>query len=1349
MKKSMSLILTVTMLLALFVPFGAAAATTEETETLTVFLQDDFEAHDTGKAPPYTPGGWSSGAIKNAPRAYVEYDTDGKNKVLKAYHGDPVGEPGTRTPRIEKLIKTEGLTKFTLEYDIKSSMGNSTMGLGLVHPTENKSIVNIKPSYAYPEWTHMRVEFNVKKGEGAVYVGRKKEKEFSFDLSEYEQFRVRFNFSVSSDDNSWVMLDNVSLTSPDVIDIRTIVGADGETVNWDKVKLKEEEKTGMLEVMRKGHPRLYTTDWELLNKKAETDDVCKLWRDNIIEAGEARIGTAPTKYFRNSRNNLNDCSSSFRGATIPLAAAYCLTKDKRYKDRLYEELEHVGNWPDWGADAYLCTAHNILTFAVCYDWLYNDWTEEERENILGWLMEKGIREAVLGYEGFTKGTVWPTSKSNWNNVCNGSNLIAAIAIADEYPDVADYILRKAADGLPKCFHEVSADGAYAEPINYWDYGMRYQVKAMAALDSALMDGKTLPECLDFSDETGFDNSGDFPIYYNGITAAFNYGDADPGMIVSPIMYYFANKYNKSQYAWYNQYMYENSPYVSHESGKEAVWSLLWYDPDNASLPEEGFALDKYYQSKESLGVNGISMRSSWTDQDALYIAMRAGDQRAAHSSLDAGGFVLDWSGKRFVHMYGRRVAGQASVYGWPKYHTKTDAGHYSYYHCRAEANNTIIANPVQDKADMNYTYFAELLEGKSSANTAYGIINMTDTNADFEDAKRGLMMTDNREVIIIQDEIKAKKPSEFYWFANTKADITVAEDGKSVLLDMSGDKMLVRITQGPADAKLGVMMSQPLPTSPNPSIQPMLDEQKLYIHMEDVKDLKLTVEFVPLKDGEAIPAPQPVKPLSDWSVDENDEKLTSQKLGDVVALKVDNPNAYAKGAKTYVDTTNLDIAPIVQNGRTLVPVRFIAENFGAKVGWDDATQTVSLKTLAKEITLQIGSNLMMVGDSQVTLDVPAQTIGGRTLIPLRALVEALGKEVLWDDRGLIVIGKDVLGMDKDTIDKTVALLDTRIQYGDKELKFFDSEVYEYDIELAKGESVPEVRVLSSSDSSVVQGNPAKVTVNGKTYTLRFAENPFDGLLGTGSEGVLSTLKLTIEGVTTDAGYQTYLDVADVTSSIEWDAKYQPSGTIDGVISDDTVNRWSADGMGNWICYDLGSVKNINSIAIAGYKAEQRAYTFTVEISQDGTNWEKVTDAQTNAGKQVDVFTLGDKSARYIKLTGTRVSTGTWLGINEVRIYESAKMMEDDQALWNLNFNKEGISGAVGSSAKLAVLGADKNGAALAVNMADVTFGSMDESVATVDAAGNVKLVGAGETTIYAEITVIGMKKRATITVTVQ
>ncbi|MBQ4159989.1 MAG: hypothetical protein IJD83_03570, partial [Clostridia bacterium] len=212
MKKLLCMLLSTVLLCSCISPAVFAA----EEETLTVILHDDFEAHEVGKAPPYTATGWTTGAIKNAPRAYVEYDEDGKNKVLKAYHGDPVGEPGTRTPRVEKQLPTSGLTNFTIEYDVKSSMGASTMNMSLMKAdTSNSSIVNIKPSYAYARWTPMRIEFDVKEGTAVVYADGKKEKTISYDLSPYDMFKVRFSFSVSSDDGSWVMMDNVRITSTD------------------------------------------------------------------------------------------------------------------------------------------------------------------------------------------------------------------------------------------------------------------------------------------------------------------------------------------------------------------------------------------------------------------------------------------------------------------------------------------------------------------------------------------------------------------------------------------------------------------------------------------------------------------------------------------------------------------------------------------------------------------------------------------------------------------------------------------------------------------------------------------------------------------------------------------------------------------------------------------------------------------------------------------------------------------------------------------------------------------------------------------------------------------------------
>jgi len=134
-----------------------------------------------------------------------------------------------------------------------------------------------------------------------------------------------------------------------------------------------------------------------------------------------------------------------------------------------------------------------------------------------------------------------------------------------------------------------------------------------------------------------------------------------------------------------------------------------------------------------------------------------------------------------------------------------------------------------------------------------------------------------------------------------------------------------------------------------------------------------------------------------------DSSSVLETFGDGVALLVGSSTAYAKKTLTKVDVNNPDVLPIIIDARTLVPVRFISESFGADVGWDVDTQTVSIKMNRTNITMQLGSTDMVVDGKTTILDVPAMSIEGRTMIPLRAMAEAIGKEVTWDSRGLILI----------------------------------------------------------------------------------------------------------------------------------------------------------------------------------------------------------------------------------------------------------------------------------------------------------------------------------------------------------
>ena len=98
-----------------------------------------------------------------------------------------------------------------------------------------------------------------------------------------------------------------------------------------------------------------------------------------------------------------------------------------------------------------------------------------------------------------------------------------------------------------------------------------------------------------------------------------------------------------------------------------------------------------------------------------------------------------------------------------------------------------------------------------------------------------------------------------------------------------------------------------------------------------------------------------------------------------------------------------DQPPIIESGRTLVPFRAILESLDATVGWDGNTQTVTATKNNITISLQIGSNILTKNGKNIGLDVPAKIVNNRTLIPVRAVAEALDATVDWDGPTYTVI----------------------------------------------------------------------------------------------------------------------------------------------------------------------------------------------------------------------------------------------------------------------------------------------------------------------------------------------------------
>ena len=91
-----------------------------------------------------------------------------------------------------------------------------------------------------------------------------------------------------------------------------------------------------------------------------------------------------------------------------------------------------------------------------------------------------------------------------------------------------------------------------------------------------------------------------------------------------------------------------------------------------------------------------------------------------------------------------------------------------------------------------------------------------------------------------------------------------------------------------------------------------------------------------------------------------------------------------------------DVPPRIINGRTLVPLRVIFEELGATLHWDNPTQTISARKNDTVIVLTVGSTSPTVNGQVVAIDQPAIAVDGRILVPLRFIAEAFSVRVGWD-----------------------------------------------------------------------------------------------------------------------------------------------------------------------------------------------------------------------------------------------------------------------------------------------------------------------------------------------------------------
>ncbi len=583
------------------------------------------------------------------------------------------------------------------------------------------------------------------------------------------------------------------------------------------------EKDDLLERLKKDHPRLIITKeriTELKNLIRNDEKAQNIYEklkqdvDKIMDAEPVEYKIVGPRLLSQSRRCLD--------RVYKLALIYLLDDRVKYLDRARKELYAAADFPDWNPSHFLDTAEMTHAFAIGYDWLYDDLSVTDRKTFRVAMKTKGLRPFLDGLE---DEAWWSKSQHNWNQVCYGGISIGALALMDEAEDMTVPIIQNAVDNIKLALQHYAPDGGWNEGPGYWHYATRYTVYFFSALNTALGTD------FELSEMEGLDNTGLFRLHFTGPTGqTFNYADAGSRAGGAEELYWLAERYDLPVLAW------EERQYINRANALD----LVWYSSKGKGPAQEDIPLDALFK-----GVNVAFFRSAWNDPNALFVGFKGGDNKANHSHLDLGSFVLDAEGKRWVVDLG------PDNYNLPGYFGDK---RWSYFRLNTQSHNTLVINEEnQDpKAEAPITHY------DSNKDWTYAIADLTEAyKPNVEKVERGVGIA-QRKHVVVQDEVHAEEPVDVKWQIVTPAEIEIQE--QTCILSIDDKRLKIQILN-PKDAHFSVESANP----PEPQRQ-QPEMSKLVITLpEKVENYNLFTVFTPFKEGEE---PEPyvraAGPLKYW-----------------------------------------------------------------------------------------------------------------------------------------------------------------------------------------------------------------------------------------------------------------------------------------------------------------------------------------------------------------------------------------------------------------------------------------------------------------------------------------------------
>ncbi|HEY1764597.1 MAG TPA: heparinase II/III family protein, partial [Opitutaceae bacterium] len=473
----------------------------------------------------------------------------------------------------------------------------------------------------------------------------------------------------------------------------------------------------------------------------------------------------------------------------------------------------------------------------------------ERSTIRDALVNNALSFAPTAYgsnPGRDPRLFWVKIPTNWNQVCNGGMLTAALALADEEPELTRMVVGGVRKSLPVAMVTYQPDGAYPEGPSYWAYGTTFTVILLAELE----------ECVgtDFGlgNTPAFDRTAVYRLAVQGPTGlAFNYADGEAALDES-------DDRGLAPYCWLAERHHSIAAIehcrelIGQESARRGVnndrflaLDAVWY-PQAPSDRGKAEPLDIHFRGRADIAL----FRSAWGDPRALFVGFKAGDNATNHAQLGLGSFVLDADGVRWALNLGR------DNYNLPGYF---GAQRWSYFRLNNHSQNTLTpGDRVQEVKAV-----APIITFGSTPNRAYAAADLTAAYPGEADRMiRGIEVLDRSRVLVEDELTRAISGVPLHWAMLTSASISLSANGRSALLTQEHRQLRVDALT-PADARFRVGSTKP------PTAAENQNEGTAMLVLDvpapaSVSDLRIGVLLTPVGDRwPALPPPAPER-LSDW-----------------------------------------------------------------------------------------------------------------------------------------------------------------------------------------------------------------------------------------------------------------------------------------------------------------------------------------------------------------------------------------------------------------------------------------------------------------------------------------------------